>query len=259
MPAMPTLDLFRLDGRAALITGAGRGIGLSIARALVEVGAAVAIQDIDRDVAEGEAAKIRGAGGRAVAVGGDATSLADVERWPAEAAGALGIAGVDVLVNNASVQGHHPIEEWSVDEAERILRANVTGLWRLCQLVLPHMRGQRWGRILNLGSIQGFRGSPQMGPYSVSKGAVHHMTATLAKGLAEHGITVNAIAPGIVDTLRNEHFFGGEHAKEAGKWVPLGRTSVPDDCAAAALLLCSDAGAYITGAVLPVDGGMHVR
>lgn len=258
MPAMSTLDLFRLGGRAALITGAGRGIGLAIARALADVGASVAIQDIDRDVAEAEAAKLRGEGKNAVALGGDATRIADVERWPAEAAAALGVAGIDILVNNASVQANHPLEEWTVEESDRILRANVVGLFRLSQLVLPHMRGRRWGRILNLGSIQGFKGSPQMAPYSISKGAVHHMTATLAKGVARHGVTVNAIAPGIVDTVRNEPFFRSAHVKDAANSVPVGRTSVPDDCAGAALLLCSDAGTYITGAVLPVDGGMHI-
>ena len=98
-----------------------------------------------------------------------------------------------------------------------------------------------------------------MGPYSISKGAVHHMTSTLAKGVGEHGITVNAIAPGIVDTVRNQQFFESSHVKDAAQWVPLKRTSVPEDCAGAALLLCSDAGGYITGAVLPVDGGMHTR
>lgn len=219
----------------------------------------MAIQDIDRDVAESEAAKLRDGGAQAVAIGGDATKIGDVERWPAEAAAALGVAGIDVLVNNASIQGSRNFEEWTVEQAEVILRANVTGLWRLSQLVAPHMRQQRWGRILNIGSIQGFRGSINMGPYSMSKGAVHHMTEMLGRWLAGDGITVNAIAPGIVDTLRNEHFFKSEQSKDAGKWVPAGRVSSPDDCAGAALLLCSDAGAYITGVVLPVDGGMHAR
>ena len=254
-----TVDRFRIDRRVALVTGAGRGIGLAIARGLAEAGARVAIQDVDRDVAEREAAALRADGHSAAALGGDATVLADVERWPAEAAAALGGA-VDVLVNNASVQASHPFDEWTPDEAERILRANVTGLWRLSQLVAPHMREQRWGRILNVGSIQGFRGSIDMGPYSVSKGAVHHMTEMLGRWLADGGITVNAIAPGIVDTLRNESFFARSGARdEAAKWIPIGRTSVPADCVGAALLFCSDAGAYITGVVLPVDGGLRVR
>ncbi len=252
-----TLSRFRVDGRVALITGAGRGIGLAIGQALAEAGAKVALQDIDRDVAREQADQLKQAGHDVIALGGDATRLADADEWIAETSKSLG--PVDILINNASIQSSRNLEEWSNEQVEEILRANIVSPWRLSQLVVPHMREQHWGRILNVGSIQGIRGYLGMGPYSASKAAIHNLTNSFARALGKDGITVNCIAPGYYNTWRNRDHFEKHHKNDKRvEFLPLKRVGEPEDCAGAALLLCSDAGGYITGAVLHVDGGMHI-
>jgi 2-hydroxycyclohexanecarboxyl-CoA dehydrogenase len=251
---MSVFQQFRLDGRIALVTGAGRGIGLAIAQAFAEAGAKVAIQDIDLAVAESEAKKLTDAGATAIALGGDATKLDDVDRWVPTTREKLG-GTVDILVNNASIQMSQKFDEWTAEQMENVLRANYTGPFRLCQQVVAGMKERKWGRILNVGSIQGNKGFIGMGPYSGSKAALHNLTRALARPLGEHGITVNAIAPGVFDTLRNKSF---TEKSQDFNWLPLRRVGQSEDCAAIALLLCSDAGGYITGDIISVDGGMHL-
>jgi NAD(P)-dependent dehydrogenase (short-subunit alcohol dehydrogenase family) len=254
---MFSLDQFRVDGRVTLVTGAGRGIGLAIAQALAMGGAKVAIQDIDLDVATAEAQALTAQGHTAIALGGDAKVIADADDWVKRTTEQLG--PIDILVNNASIQSSRPLEEWTPDQVDELLRANVTSPWRVTQLVIPHMREQQWGRILNIGSIQAIRGYLGMGPYSASKAAIHNFTNAFARALGKDGITVNCIAPGYYNTYRNRDHFAKHHAQNNKvDWLPLRRVGEPVDCAGAALLLCSDAGSYITGAVLHVDGGMHI-
>jgi glucose 1-dehydrogenase len=247
---------FRLDGRCALITGAGRGIGLGIAQALAAQGAAVAIQDIDVEVAESEAAKLRDQGARAIALGGDVTDLALAPRLISETHQQLG--GLHILINNAAIQLHKHWLELTLDEIQRQFNADLVFPLLLCQHAAPILRQQKWGRIINLGSIQQKHANPGMLPYSTSKEGLAHMTRGLARDLAKDQITVNLIAPGWYDTYRNRNDFPSEEAKiERGrKSVPLGRVGEPQDCAGICVLLCSPAGEYITAQTIFVDGGM---
>ncbi len=247
---------FRMEGRVALITGAGRGIGLAIARALASVGCAVAIQDIELDIASAEVERLRADGASAIALGGDLSELTLVGRAIRETAEALG--GLHVLVNNGSIQATNHWTQVTPEEAEKQHRANVLAPLLLCQQAALIFKAQRWGRIVNIGSVQQRSGNPDMLPYSMSKAALVHLTTALAKDLARDGVTVNTIAPGYFNTHRNQAALGTEEQRrKAGeKHIPAGRVGEPDDVAGAALLLCSDAGAYITGQTLFVDGGI---
>ena len=249
---------FSLSDRAALLTGAGRGIGLGIAQAFASAGCAVAIQDIDRDAAESEAENIRKSGGRAIALGGDVHDIDAVPGWVDQTIRQLG--GIHILVNNAAVQSQRSFLEWSPREMEQQLRADLVSPIVLCQRVVPIMREQHWGRILNIGSIQGRSGNLSMLPYSMSKVALNGLTTALARHVVKDGITVNLLAPGFFKTLRNAEVFATPQKEaEAHKWVPVGRAGEPEDIAGIALALCSPAGSYVTGQIIYVDGGMSSR
>jgi NAD(P)-dependent dehydrogenase (short-subunit alcohol dehydrogenase family) len=247
---------FRMDGRIALITGAGRGIGLAIARALASVGCAVAIQDIELSIAQAEVDRLKADGAKAVSLGGDLADLSLAQRTVRETVDALG--GLHVLVNNGSIQATKQWTKVTAEEAERQHRANVMTPMLLCQQAAPIFKKQAWGRIVNLGSVQQRTGNPDMLPYSMSKAALVHLTTALAKDLAPDGITVNTLAPGYYNTFRNQADLGTEEQRrKAGeRFIPMRRVGEPNDVAGAALLLCSDAGAYITGQTLYVDGGI---
>jgi glucose 1-dehydrogenase len=253
------LPNFDMSGRIALITGAGRGIALAVARALAAAGAAVAIQDIDLPVAEAEAERINQSGGRAVALGGDICDTGLAQRLVGETVERLG--GLHVLINSAAIQIAKKWEELTLEEIERQIRADQVTPLLLCQQAAPIFRQQQWGRIINFGSIQQKGGSSGMIAYSMSKAALDQMTRAHARSLARHNVTVNLIAPGYIDTWRNRNNFRDEQEKaERGRQiVPLGRIGEPEDFAGIALLLCSDAGSYITGQTIYVDGGMSAH
>jgi NAD(P)-dependent dehydrogenase (short-subunit alcohol dehydrogenase family) len=250
---------FSLSGRVALLTGAGRGIGLGMAKALAAHGAAVAIQDVEPDVAAAEAEAIVAAGGRAVAIGGDVTDLDLAGRVVKEAVQQLG--GLHVLVNNAAIQKRVHWLDQPPAEMAHYLATDVVGPIAFCQHAVPVFRQQRWGRIINVGSIQGMGGNPTMLPYSLSKSALITMTKALARDLAKDTITVNLISPGWIDTYRNRDDFKDDEDKadRGRKAVPIGRIGEPEDFGGIAVLLCSEAGSYITGQTIGVDGGMSAR
>ncbi len=260
-PAVPPLPtparLFDLTARSALLTGAGRGIGLAVARALAGAGCGVAVQDIDEGVARAAADGINAAGGRAVAFGGDLADLSLPARLVADAAAALG--GLHILFNNGSIQIPRPWMEAVPEAMERQLRVNLVSPVLFCQQVVPIFRRQRFGRIVNVGSVQQRQANPAMLAYSLSKGGLEKLTVGLARDLAKDNITVNQVAPGwIRNTVRNEGDFRSpaDADRIAQQAVPLGRVGEPEDVAGAVLLLCSDAGSYITGQNVFIDGAM---
>jgi NAD(P)-dependent dehydrogenase (short-subunit alcohol dehydrogenase family) len=249
-----SLERFRLDGKVALVTGAGRGIGLAMAQALASVGCAVAIQDIDETVAQEAAEKVKSTGARAIALGGDIGELRQAPKLIDRTVSELG--GLHILINNAAIQSPQHWTQVSVDLLEQEFRTNLFAPILLCQQVVPIFKSQRWGRIINLGSVQQRGGNPGMLPYSLSKAALEKLTTALARDLARDQITVNTIAPGWFNTLRNQHDLSTpQRLVERGKNVPIGRIGEPDDCAGVTLLLCSDAGSYITGQTIYVSGG----
>lgn len=249
---------FSLKGRVALITGSGRGIGLGMAKALASAGCAVAIQDIDVGVAEVEASALRKAGAKAIALGGDVTDIALPKYLVNDTVRELG--GLHILINNAAIQSAKSWLQCTPDEIEREWRANMTTPILLAQLVVPILREQKWGRIINFGSVQQRHGNPHMLPYALSKSGLENVTRAWARDLAKDGVTVNMISPGYFNTWRNrDDFKTPQDLIDRGKWIPMQRIGEPEDCAGLAVFLCADAASYITGQTIYVDGGISVR
>ncbi|HEV7302018.1 MAG TPA: SDR family oxidoreductase [Tepidisphaeraceae bacterium] len=245
-----------MTGRVALLTGAGRGIGLAIAKAFAAAGCAVAIQDVDAAVADDAAGQIERAGGRAIGLAGDATDHAYAAVCVAEVERQLG--GLHVLVNNAAIQDRVDWLEQPPTDLVKILSANVVAPIMFCRAAVPIFLKQHWGRIVNIGSIQGRGGNLGMLPYSLSKATIPKLTKALAREYGREGITVNCIAPGwIASTFRNRNDFANDEEKgQRGKRITVGRVGEPHDLGGTALLLCTAAGEYITGQTIFVDGGI---
>jgi gluconate 5-dehydrogenase len=254
------LDLFCLDGAVALVTGGGRGLGRTIAEALAEAGAAVALCSRRLAACEEVAAGIRATGGQAMALHCDVTQPDEVER--VVGATVDGFGEIDVLVTNSGATWGAPPEEMPLDRFRAVQEVNVTGSFLMAQAVGARMiaRG-RGGRIITMASVLGMIGSrpdvAQVVGYATSKGAVIGMTRELAASWAQYGITVNALAPGWFPTRMSGALIERHHDEMLAD-IPLGRFGVPADIAGAALFLASPASAYVTGQVLVVDGGASV-
>ncbi len=226
-----------------------------MARALAASGAAVAIQDIALDLAQREADAIVAECGRAIALGGDATDLSIAEKLVNDTLAQLG--PIDILINNAGVQQGARFADVPVEDMIRQINCNMLLPFRLAQLTVPSMAERKWGRVINVSSIQARRGNGGMTIYAMTKAAIDNFTKGLMHAYRGTGITVNAIAPGWFVTHRNERDFPTpEEIENKGKWMPVGRVGYPDDCAGLTVLLCSQAGEYISGQVICVDGGM---
>lgn len=249
---------FRLTGRTALVTGARREIGRSIALALAGAGARLAIHHAgtEQEAADAAAvvAEITAAGGQARAFGQDftrddagVTLAAAVTAW----------AEVDILVLNASIELPETLEAITREHFDRQIAVNLRTTLELFQALLPPMAERGWGRVLTIGSVQQVRPHPRMLVYAGTKAAQLNWAWNLARQFGGQGITVNNLAPGAIRTARNRDQMVTEEASLVER-IPVGRLGRPDDLAGAALLLCSDAGSYINGVNLYVDGGRSV-
>jgi 3-oxoacyl-[acyl-carrier protein] reductase len=246
----------RLDGKTALVTGAGSGIGKCIAETYAREGARVALADINGEAAKSAARSI---GNNAIALRVDVSKKADIDGVVGETVAAFG--ALDILVNNAgATHNNKPMLEIDEAEYDRIFAINVKGIFLACQAVVPIFRQRGGGVIINIGSTAGLRPRPGLSAYNATKGAVHVLTKSLAVELAPDGIRVCAIAPVATETPLLPSFLGpapGMREKFIAT-IPLGRLALPQDVADAALFLASAEAKFITGNIMEVDGGRGV-
>lgn len=251
-------DLFRLDGKVALVTGGTRGIGLGIVEAFAEAGAHVIVSS---KVPKPEViARLKAAGHKIDYIQAD---MQDPEAPAKLVADATALTGrLDILVNNAGVAQHGATHSFTEANYRRLMDINVDAVFRACQAALGPMRAQKSGVILNIGSISGYISNiPQpQAAYNASKAAVHMLTKSIASDYAAEGIRANAIAPGYIDTdMTAGGFANPEWSPIWRGMTPMPKVGTPVDIGAAALYLCSEASSYVTGEVLVIDGGYTIR
>lgn len=252
---MHVMDQFSLDGRTAIVTGSTKGLGRAMAQGLAEAGAQVAVVSRHGDEATGTARALAEATGRTCR--GYACDVTVPEQVDALVAQVLADFGqIDVLVNNAGINIRGAIDELSVDEFLRVQAANVTGPWLMCRAAAAHMKGRRYGRVINIGSTLSVIALADRTPYASSKGAILQMTRALALEWAPYGITVNAMLPGPFATEMNEPIKEDPAAYAAFvAKIPLGRWGELDEIKGLAVFLASDAASFVTGAGVTIDGG----
>jgi NAD(P)-dependent dehydrogenase (short-subunit alcohol dehydrogenase family) len=245
----------RLDGRRALVTGAAQGMGRAIAAALAEFGADVAVHDLDEARCAAALAEVAGFGRRGVALGIPLGPPGAGRRVVQAAEAALG--PLDILVSAVAVQRRLAYTQVDAEEFDRTVRINLGAALELIQAAAPGMVERGWGRIVTVGSVQQVRPSPEMIVYAATKAAQLNMVRNLAPQFAAYGVTVNNLAPGVIATPRNEDILADPAGcARIAAWVPCGTIGAAEDVAGAAVLLCSDAGRYITGADIAIDGGL---
>ncbi len=250
------LEKCRLDGKNAIVTGGGRGIGFAIAQALGEAGAKVLIAEILEDNGRRAAEELRGKGLQAEFRPLDVTKPEEVNRFARQTEAEFG--PVDVLVNNAGMARNFDALSYTDDEYEKLMDINLHGVFYCCRAFGKSMVERKTGSVVNLGSMSGIvvnKPQPQA-PYNLSKAAVHMLTKSLACEWASANVRVNAVAPGYIETAMTE---GGRMKPEwNSEWLrmtPLGRHGRPDEIASAVLFLASDASSFCTGTILTIDGG----
>lgn len=247
----------RLAGKVAVVTGASKGIGASIAKHLAEAGAAVVVNYASsKEGAQRVVAEITGKGGRAIAVGADVAKPADIQRLFAEAKQAFG--GLDILVNNAGIYEFAPLEAVTAAHFHKQFDLNVLGLLLTTQEAVKHF-GRDGGSIINMSSVVSTSAPPNTSVYSATKAAVDAVTRSLAKELGPRHIRVNAINAGLIETegLHAAGLSSGDFRKQLEAQTPLGRIGQPQDIAPVAVFLASDDSAWITGETLYTSGGLR--
>ncbi len=242
-----------LPGRVAIVTGAARGIGFAIAERLSKAGAHVVVADISEDGATAAAERLSEGGGKAVGMAADVTSPDEAGAMVQRTLEAFG--AVDILVNNAGITGRDaPLWETTDEDWEKVLGLNLTGVFYCCRAVVSHMRERGSGAMVNVASISGKEGNPNMIPYSVSKAGVICLTKALAKEVIHDGVRVNAVAPGVIETPLLDQL-QPEAIEYMRSKVPMGRMGSPEEVAAVVHFLASDAASFVTGQCYDVSGG----
>jgi gluconate 5-dehydrogenase len=242
--------MFSLQGRIALVTGASRGLGFAMAKALKDNGATVIVNARSKSELEAAAGRI-GARPAACDITDPAAARAMLENV------AKDHGRLDILVNNAGIQHRVPLVDWKDEDFERVISVNLTSCFRLARDAVRLMLPNRFGRIINTGSVAAILGRPTIHAYVAAKAGLHGLTRSMAAELGRHGITINAIAPGYFATELNTALLND---KEFTAWVekrtPAGRWARPEELGGAVVFLASDAASYVNGHVLAVDGGL---
>ena len=249
---------FRLDGRVAIVTGASKGIGESIARALAEAGAQVVVSSRKQEAVDAVADSIRAAGGEALGVAAHAGDPAQLGRLVDAAVARWG--GVDVVVNNAATNPvFGPVVEQGAEAFAKIMAVNVQGPLELARLAYPHMKARGGGSVVNISSIGGLTPEPGLGLYSVSKAALVSLTKVLAAEWGPDNVRANVVCPGLIKTKFSEALWSNDRiVRQMMALQPIKRVGEPEDVAGLVLFLASDAAAYCTGGVYTADGGYTI-
>jgi len=243
--------MFDLTGKTALVTGASGGIGGAIARALHAQGASVVLSGTKVEALEKLAGEL---GARAYTAACNLSDIASVEALPKAAETAAGGA-IDILVNNAGITKDNLFMRMKDEEWDQVIAVNLTAAFRLSRAVLRGMMKKRWGRIIQITSVVGATGNPGQGNYAAAKAGLVGMSKSLAAEVASRNITVNAIAPGFIQTAMTEVLTDQQKEAIAGR-IPAGRMGTPSEIAGAVVYLASEEAAYVTGQTLHVNGGM---
>lgn len=243
-----------LHGRVAIVTGAGQGIGRTLAAGLAAAGASVAVLDRDGHAAADTVASLTAAGHRAIALTADISQPEQVDAAFDEVADRLG--GIDALVNNAGVRFIAPLMQSSLSDWQRTLDVNLTGTFICVRAALRHMLAKGSGSIVNIGSMAGTLALHERAAYSVTKAGIAMLTKCVAMEVGGSGVRCNAVAPGVIETPLTAHYFEdpqfGQRMRER---TPSGRWGTPEDLVGPVLFLCSDESAFVQGETLHVDGG----
>jgi len=242
-----------LSNRVAIVTGSGQGIGREIALMLAEQGASLVISDVNAATAKEVSAEIEAKNGKSIAISVNVTVAAEVSKLVEQTLSSFG--HIDILVNNAGITRDGLLMRMSESDWDLVLNINLKGAFICTQAVLRHMIRQRWGRIVNIASVVGLTGNAGQANYAASKAGLIGLAKSTAREVASRGITVNAVAPGFIDTGMTQKL--SENVKqEFLKQIPLGFFGLPKDVAYAVAFLVSEEARYITGQVINVNGGM---
>jgi 2-deoxy-D-gluconate 3-dehydrogenase len=249
-----TANPFDLSGRKAIVAGGAGDLGRSIAAALRDAGADVVILDIAPDTRQVAEGLDRGDDAHVAGVQIDLTDRQALREGFGQALGILGTVGI--LVNSQGIQRWYPAEEFPLEEWDRIIELNLTSVFELCQLAGRVMLAKGYGKIVNIASMMSFKGGVGISGYAASKGGVAQITKSFSNEWAGRGVTVNAIAPGYIDTRMTQNLVNDPvRSAQIIARIPVGRWGSPEDLAGPVLFLASSASDYVTGHVMPVDGG----
>lgn len=255
---MDLSSLFSLDGKVAIVTGASKGIGSSIAETFAAAGAKVVISSRKQEALDEMATQLKSKGYEATGIACNVGKMEELEQLVSKTLGVYG--QIDILVNNAAANPvFGPVHETSLDAFDKIMDVNVKAAFQLMKLCFPSLRASSGASVINISSVGGISPEPGLGIYSVSKAALISMTQVFAKEWGDHKIRVNAICPGLIQTKFSEALWSNDKIMaHLMKALPIKKVGAPEEIGAAALFLASAASSYTTGAVLTADGGFTI-